>query len=235
MLKLFALRGLPWSPSNGSREKVELTAAELEALRSELADLEEKEAQLKAQLENIDEILRSARLSGYLYIRTRWAALPGEPLPIDDTDVDDWLPRFVVLQGECLFLYLLCTDLSPQDSTLLSDIVEVNQLPSFTREDSEMKYAFCILTRHGLRYECSSSSKIQVDSWLSALQSYCKLESDTSCPNDLENDCEHEDDVDRSWKSTWKLGPPEQKSSQSKSTITAATEVVPIELDLNQT
>ncbi|WJX54822.1 nucleoside-diphosphate kinase [Trifolium repens] len=183
MLKLFALRGLPWSPSNGSREKVELTAAELEALRSELADLEEKEAQLKAQLENIDEILRSARLSGYLYIRTRWAALPGEPLPIDDTDVDDWLPRFVVLQGECLFLYLLCTDLSPQDSTLLSDIVEVNHLPSFKREDSDMRYAFCILTRHGLRYECSSSSKIQVDSWLSALQSGCKLESDISIPN----------------------------------------------------
>ncbi|WJX60228.1 nucleoside-diphosphate kinase [Trifolium repens] len=183
MLKLFKLRGLPWSPVNGSCEKVELTAAEVESLRSELADLEEKEAQLKAQLENIDEILRSARLSGYLYIRTRWAALPGEPLPIDDNDVDDWLPRFVVLQGECIFLYLLCTDLSPQDSTLLSDIIEVNQLPSFKREDSEMRYAFCILTRHGLRYECSSSSKIQVDSWLSALQSYCKLESDTSTPN----------------------------------------------------
>ncbi|CAJ2650721.1 uncharacterized protein LOC123910063 isoform X1 [Trifolium pratense] len=183
MMKLFTFRGLPWSPSNGSREKVELTSAEVESLRSELADLEEKEAQLKAQLENIDEILRSARLSGYLYIRTRWAALPGETPPIDDTDVDDWLPRFVVLQGECLFLYLLCTDLSPQDSTLLSDIIEVNQLPSFKREDSEMRYAFCILTRHGLRYECSSSSKIQVDSWLSALQSDCKLESDTSTSN----------------------------------------------------
>ncbi|PNX90806.1 pleckstrin homology domain-containing protein, partial [Trifolium pratense] len=102
----------------------------------------------------------------------RWAALPGETPPIDDTDVDDWLPRFVVLQ-----------DLSPQDSTLLSDIIEVNQLPSFKREDSEMRYAFCILTRHGLRYECSSSSKIQVDSWLSALQSDCKLESDTSTSN----------------------------------------------------
>ncbi|CAL5187415.1 unnamed protein product [Lathyrus oleraceus] len=177
MLKLFTLRRLPWSPNHASQEKVELTAAEVESLRSELVDLEEKEAQLKAQLENIDEILRSARLSGYLYIRTRWAALPGEPPAIDDTDVDDWLPRFVVLQGECLFLYLLCTDLSPQDSTLLSDIVEVTQLPSFKRDDGEMRYAFCILTRHGLRYECSSSSKIQVDSWLSALQS------DTSTSN----------------------------------------------------
>ncbi|KAJ1386083.1 PH-like domain superfamily [Sesbania bispinosa] len=161
MLKLFSLRGLPWSLSNGGQQKVELTAAEVESLRSELADLEEREAQLKAQLENIDEILRSARLSGYLYIRTRWAALPGEPPPIDDTDVDDWLPRFIVLQGECLFIYLLCTDLSPHDSTLLSDIVEVDQLPSFKREDDETRYAFHILTRHGLRYECCSSSKIQ--------------------------------------------------------------------------
>ncbi|KAH1223287.1 hypothetical protein GmHk_11G030804 [Glycine max] len=184
MFKLFTLRGLPWSLRSGGQEKVELTVVEVESLRSELADIEEREAQLKAQLENIDEILRSARLSGYLYIRKRWAALPGEPPPIDDTDVDDWLPRFVVLQGACLFLYLLCTDLSPHDSTLLSDIVEVDKLPSFKREeDDETRYAFYILTRHGLRYECSSSSQIQVDSWLSALHSDCKLETDTSTPN----------------------------------------------------
>ncbi|XP_061374114.1 uncharacterized protein LOC133316390 [Gastrolobium bilobum] len=179
MLKSFTLPGLPWGLSNGGQEKVELTAAEVESLRSELADIEEREAHLKAQLENVDEILRSARLCGYLYIRTRWTALPGEPPPMDDTDIDDWLPRFVVLHGSCLFLYLLCTDLSPLDSTLLSDIVEVDKLPSFKREDDEMRYAFYILTRHGLRYECSSSSEMQVDSWISALQSDCKLESDS--------------------------------------------------------
>ena len=39
----------------------------------------------------------------------RWAALPGEPPPIDDADVDDWIPRFVVLHGACLYLYLSCT------------------------------------------------------------------------------------------------------------------------------
>jgi hypothetical protein len=71
--------------------------------------MEEREAYLKAQLEHVDEVLRSARLSGYLFIRSRWAALPGEPPPIDDTEVDDWLPRFVVLQGPCLFFYLLST------------------------------------------------------------------------------------------------------------------------------
>ncbi|KAJ4711884.1 Pleckstrin-like (PH) domain protein [Melia azedarach] len=183
MLNLFSLRGLPWVSSPDGQEKVELTAAELESLRSELADLEEREAHLKAQLEHIDEILRSARLSGYLYIRTRWKPLPGEPPPIDDTDVDDWLPRFVVLHGSCIFFYLLSTDLSPQDSTLLSDIVEVGSLPSFTREDDETRHSFYILTCHGLRIECSSISKIQVTSWLLALQTDCKLDSEPKTPN----------------------------------------------------
>ncbi|CAN6718554.1 unnamed protein product [Malus baccata var. baccata] len=233
MLKFFSLRGLRWGSSTDGEEKVELTAVELESLRSDLADLEEKEAHLKAQLEHVDEILRSARLSGYLYIRTRWKPLPGEPPPLDDTDVDDWLPRFVVLQGPCIFFYLFSTDLSPQDSTLLADIVEVSPLPSFTRDDEGTRTAFCILTRQGLRFECSSASKaqvrqfflcfgvvflklclhsmliscvlfsncqivkfriinytiklsrFQVDSWLSALRTDCKLEgSDATDPKD---------------------------------------------------
>ncbi|MED6171022.1 hypothetical protein PIB30_036855 [Stylosanthes scabra] len=183
MLSLISPRRLSWGSSNEGQEKVELTVAELESLRSELTDIEEREAHLKARVEHVDEVLRSARLSGYLYIRTRWEALPGEPPPIDDAEVDDWLPRFVVLHGECIFLYLLCTDLSPQDSTLLSDIIEVGSLPSFKREDDEIQYAFYILTQQGLRYECSSNAKIQVDCWLSALQTDCKLESDASIPN----------------------------------------------------
>jgi hypothetical protein len=32
--------------------------------------MEEREAYLKAQLEHVDEVLRSARLSGYLFIRS---------------------------------------------------------------------------------------------------------------------------------------------------------------------
>ncbi|KAJ0048565.1 hypothetical protein Pint_14925 [Pistacia integerrima] len=183
MLNMFSIRGLPWISSPDGQEKVEVSAAELASLRSELADLEEREAHLKAQLEHVDEILRSARLCGYLYIRTRWKPLPGEPPPLDDTEVDDWLPRFVVLHGSCIFFYLKSTDLSPQDSTLLSDIVEVGSLPSFTREDGETRHSFYILTRHGLRYECSSISKIQVDSWLLALQTDCKLASDPKTPN----------------------------------------------------
>ncbi|GAB2222144.1 hypothetical protein Drorol1_Dr00013346 [Drosera rotundifolia] len=179
MLKLFSLRGLPFAGSDGE-EKVEIAAAELESLRSELTDLGERESHLKAQLEHVDEILRWARLSGYLYMRTRWTALPGEPPAIDDCEVDDWIPRFIVLQGPCIFLYQTSTDLSPQDSTLLADIVEVGALPDLVREDEEIRYCFYILTRFGLRYECSSISKVQVDSWLTALQTDCKLKGDKS-------------------------------------------------------
>ncbi|CAF2027516.1 BnaCnng69550D [Brassica napus] len=181
MLNLFSLRRLPWV-SDG-QEKVELSAVELESLRSELSELEERESYLKAQLEHVDEVLRSARLSGYLFIRSRWEALPGEPPPLDDAEVDDWLPRFVVLQGPCLFFYLLSTDLSPQDSTLLADIVEVGSLPSYTREFDETHHCFYILTRQGLRFECSSTSKTQVDSWLSVLRHDCRFVPEERLPD----------------------------------------------------
>ncbi|CAN1138679.1 hypothetical protein LINPERHAP2_LOCUS10834 [Linum perenne] len=177
MLRMFSLRGLPWGPDG--QEKVQITMAELESLRSELSDLEERETYLKAQLEHVDEILRSARLSGYLFIRSRWAALPGEPPVLEDSDIDDWLPRFVVLHGPCLFFYLLSTasfaDLSPQDSTLLSDVVEVGSLPDSIREHDETRYAFYVLTRQGLRYECSSASNVQVNTWLEALRTDCRF------------------------------------------------------------
>ncbi|XP_042505666.1 uncharacterized protein LOC122082271 [Macadamia integrifolia] len=172
MLNLFGRSWLPWG--FGNSDKVELTTAELGSLRSEIADLEERKAHLKAQLEHLDELLRSARLAGYLFIRTRWKELPGEP-PIIDSDIDDWLPRFVVLHGECIFFYLLSTDLSPQDSILLSDMVEVGPLPGFIQEDEQTRYSFYILTCHGLRYECSSISEIKANSWLKALCIDCKL------------------------------------------------------------
>ncbi|CAA0812081.1 Pleckstrin homology (PH) domain-containing protein [Striga hermonthica] len=186
MLNLFSLKGLSWKLIGNDQEKVVLSAVEVESLRSEIAALEERESHFKAQLEHVDEVLRSARLSGYLFLRTRWAALPGEPPPIDDTEVDDWLPRFVVLHGSCIYLYMIATDLSPQDSTLLSDVVEVGALPCLTREDDETRYCFYILTCHGLRYECSSPSKIQIDSWLAALRIDCKLASRSEDPKEPE-------------------------------------------------
>ncbi|KAL0371911.1 UNVERIFIED_CONTAM: hypothetical protein Scaly_0872700 [Sesamum calycinum] len=161
ILHLLTLRGLYRESGENGQEKVVLSPAEVKSLHSELAALDERESHCKAQLEHVNEILRSARLSGYLFLRTRWAALPGEPPPVDDAEVDDWLPRFVVLHGSCIYLYMMATDLSPQDSTRLSDIVEVGHLPCITREDEETQYCFYILTRQGLRYECATPSKIQ--------------------------------------------------------------------------
>ncbi|CAL5433384.1 unnamed protein product [Camellia sinensis] len=189
MLKMFSLPGLPWGSDTDDQEKVVLTAAEIESLRSELADLEEREAHLKAQ----------------------WATIPGEPPPIDDTEVDDWLPRYLhqpldtngrwPTTGDTLVssghlsltpdkLQLLdghhpvTSDMSPQDSTLLSDVTEVGPLPCIQRENEETRYCFYIVTRQGLRYECSSVSKVQVDSWLTALQIDCKLGPDTAAHTD---------------------------------------------------
>ncbi|XP_020394462.1 uncharacterized protein [Zea mays] len=176
ILHLLSIPRIRWSTSNEDDDKIELSRAEVETLRTEIAGAEERESHLKARLENIDEVLRYARLSGYLYIRSRWTQLPGEPPILDDADVDDWLPRFVVLQGQCLYYYLKCTDLSPQESTLLCDVVEVGQLPDFVPEDEKTRYAFYLLTRQGLRFECSSTSEIQVDSWVRALSSDCKLQ-----------------------------------------------------------
>ncbi|KAJ6802447.1 nucleoside diphosphate kinase III, chloroplastic/mitochondrial [Iris pallida] len=172
MLNLFRL---PWS-STTDDDKVKLSRAELESLRSEIVDADERESHLKAQLEHLDEILKSVRLSGYLYIRTRWTELPVEPPKIEDGGGDDWLPRFVVLNGSCVYYYLKSTDLSPQDSTVLSDVVEVEQLPSFVLENQQTRYAFYILTCHGLRFECACDSKIQADAWMTALLNDCKFQ-----------------------------------------------------------
>ncbi|XP_076934453.1 uncharacterized protein LOC143600735 [Bidens hawaiensis] len=181
VLNLLSPRKLSWVKDTSGKEKVVLSSMEVKSLQAEVADLEEREYHLRAKLEHIDEILHSCLLSGYLYMRTRWETLPGEPLPLDDTEVDDWVLCFVVLHGPCIYLYYVCTDLSPQDSTLLSDITEVGPLPHVIQEDGETRYYFYIVTRFGLRYECSSTSKIQVDSWLAALQDKCKLSSHSIC------------------------------------------------------
>lgn len=54
-------------------------------------------------------------------------------------------------------------DLSPQDSAVISDIVEVGPLPCLDREDEETWHCFYIVTRYGLRIECASASEIQVN------------------------------------------------------------------------
>ncbi|KAL6177417.1 hypothetical protein ACLB2K_048943 [Fragaria x ananassa] len=89
-----------------------------------------------------------------------------------------------MITDELHFFFIHHSDISPQDSTLLSDIVEIGPLSSFTRDDEGTRYAFYILTRQGLRYECSSVSEIQLNSWLAALGNDCKLDkSDATIPN----------------------------------------------------
>ncbi|KAF3339751.1 PH domain-containing protein [Carex littledalei] len=180
ILNLLNLSRFRWPNSSDEDDKVILTKAEVETLRSEIADAEERETHLKAQLENVDEVLRSARFSGYLYIRTRWTQLPGEPPILEDSDIDDFLPRFVVLQGSCLYYFLKSTDLSPQDTTLLSDVTEIGTRPNFKQEDGQTRYAFYILTCQGLRFECCSLSEIQVELWMRALRKDCNLDGETA-------------------------------------------------------
>jgi nucleoside-diphosphate kinase len=45
---------------------------------------------------------------------------------------------------------------------MLRDVVDVGELPNFVPEDGKTRHAFYILTRAGLRFECSSSCEIQV-------------------------------------------------------------------------
>ncbi|KAJ3685216.1 hypothetical protein LUZ61_014380 [Rhynchospora tenuis] len=187
ILNLLNLPRFRWPNSSDEDDKVILTKADVETLRAEIADAEDRETHLKAQLENVDEVLRSARLSGYLYMRTRWMELPGEPPILDDSDVDDWLPRFVVLQGSCLYYFLKSTDLGPQDTTLLSDVTEIGPRPNFMQEDGQTRYAFYILTRQGLRFECSSLSEIQVECWMRVLRKDCNLQGEATTDKSVES------------------------------------------------
>ncbi|GLJ18378.1 hypothetical protein SUGI_0325350 [Cryptomeria japonica] len=167
--KLLSIPKFNWASDVSKEDQIELLSKEVESLRGEIASADERETNLNAQLEHLDEVLRCAQLAGYLYTRTRWMALPGEP-PIDDTEVDDWIQRFVVLQGSCIFFYLRSTDISPQDSILLEEIVEAGRLPSHKEQDGDENwFSFYITSCHGMRFECSTQYKFQVDTWLAAI------------------------------------------------------------------
>ncbi|XP_078429141.1 uncharacterized protein LOC144701255 [Wolffia australiana] len=178
LLKMFNLRKLSWKSSTVGESKTPMAASEVESFQLEIANAEEREAYVKAKLDHVDGLLRSAHLAGYLFARMRWTELPGEPPIIDDAEVDDWLPQFVVLNNSCIFFYQRSTDMSPQDSIMFSDIVEVGNLPSFSRGDEDIFHGFFILTSRGSRSECANPSKVVVDAWLALLvQMGCRLRS----------------------------------------------------------
>lgn len=169
--KIFAFPKLTWSSDPAKDEQIEMLVTEVQSLRGEVVSAEERETTLQAQMHHLDEVLRTAILAGYLYTRTRWVPFLGEPLIEDNVDADDWLQRFLVLQGSSIFFYLHATDLRPQGTIILDDIVEAGPLPAQMRHggDSGPWFSFHITTCHGLRLECSTQLKLQMDSWLTIL------------------------------------------------------------------
>eukprot|EP00252_Welwitschia_mirabilis_P028014 TRINITY_DN9916_c0_g1_i3.p1 TRINITY_DN9916_c0_g1~~TRINITY_DN9916_c0_g1_i3.p1 ORF type:complete len:335 (+),score=62.72 TRINITY_DN9916_c0_g1_i3:228-1232(+) len=170
LLRLFSVPRVHWKSNIPKGHQNKELEAEVEALREEIASFDERETKIQAQLEHVDELLRSAKLATYLYIRTRWLPLPGEP-PVDETDVNDWVEKFVVLHGSCIFFYLHSTDISPQDSVLLEEIVEAGSMLPYIEDYSGICwYSFQITSCHGVRFECSTRYKYQVDCWSTAIK-----------------------------------------------------------------
>lgn len=160
-----------WSSSASKHEQKESFATEVYSLQEEILSAEEREAALKARVDHLDEILRMAQLASYLYTRMRWTPLPGE-LPVDDVDVDDWLQRFLVLEGSTLFFYPQAADLRPQGAILLSEVVEIGAISGHIQhEQGDITwFGFQITTSDGLRFECATPLKLQAELWMSLIQ-----------------------------------------------------------------
>ncbi|KAH7279009.1 hypothetical protein KP509_37G000200 [Ceratopteris richardii] len=169
--KLFAFPKLTWSSDPSKDEQIEMLVTEVQSLRGEIVSAEERETTLQAQMHRLDEVLRTAVIAGYLYTRTRWVPLLGEPVLEDNVeDMNDWLQKFLVLQGSSIYFYMHATDLHPQGTIAVEDIVEVGALPSHINlGENGVLFAFHITTCHRLRLECSTPVKPQMDSWLTIL------------------------------------------------------------------
>eukprot|EP00250_Pteridium_aquilinum_P009669 c18844_g1_i2 orf=211-1197(+) len=174
LLSYFKFLSLPrhlWSPSSRKHDQKEPTAAEVFSLQEEVLSAEEHAASLKAKMDYLDEILRTARLASYLYTRIRWTPLPGE-LPVDDADVDDWLQRFLVLEGLTLFFYPQAADFRPQGAILLKEVVDIGSISGQLRheQDKITWFGFRVTTSEGLCLECATPMKLQAELWMSSLQ-----------------------------------------------------------------
>lgn len=174
LLSYFKFLSLPrqlWSPTASKHDQQEFTTAEVYSLQEEVLSAEEREASLKAKMDYLDEILRTAQLANYLYTRIRWTPLPGE-LPMDDADVDDWLQRFLVLEGSTLFFYPQAAEFKPQGAILLKEVVDIGaisgQLPH--EQENITWFGFHVTTCEGLRLECATPLKLQAELWMSSLQ-----------------------------------------------------------------
>ncbi|MCO5547762.1 hypothetical protein L7F22_001214 [Adiantum nelumboides] len=165
-----------WSSDVTRDEQIEVLSAEVQSLRGEIVRAEERQTTLQAQMLHVDYVLRTALLSGYMYTRTRWIPLLEETVD-EDLEVDNWLQRFLVFQGSSIFFYMCATDIRPQGTILLDDVVGAAEITSQMQDQNEGPlFSFHISTCHGLRLECSTPSKLQAHSWLSLLGVEFRLE-----------------------------------------------------------
>ncbi|KAH7331729.1 hypothetical protein KP509_20G048300 [Ceratopteris richardii] len=171
-LRLFNLPRILWSSISSDSEQ-EPMKDEIYLLQEEVLSAQEREASLQARMDHLDQVLRTSKLAGYFYSRIRWTPLPGE-IPVEG-DVDDWLQRFLVLEGSTIFYYVQAADLSPHGAIVLKDIVDVGpisgQLPH--DEGNVVWYGFHITTNEGVRFECATTLKLQAELWMSALHDVC--------------------------------------------------------------
>lgn len=170
-LKFLSFSSHWWSPNTTKHDQKESTATEVYSLQEEVLSAEEREAALKAKVDHLDEILRTAQLASYLYTRMRWTPLPGE-LPVDDVDIDDWLQRFLVLEGSTLFYYPQAADLRPQGAILLREVTDIGAISGQIKHEQEniTWFGFHITTCEGLRFECATPLKLQAELWMSLVQ-----------------------------------------------------------------
>lgn len=161
-----------WSPSASKQEQKESSTAEVYLLQEEVLGAQEREASLKARMDHLDQVLRTAPMASYLYTRFRWTPLPGEPPMDDDADVDDWLQRFLVLGGSTLFYYPQAADFRPQGAIDLREVVDISSISGQLRHDEEKVkwFGFQITTSEGFRLECATPLKLQAELWMSLLR-----------------------------------------------------------------
>ncbi|XP_024539063.1 uncharacterized protein LOC112349240 isoform X1 [Selaginella moellendorffii] len=162
-----------WSFLSLRRNQQTVLEQEVSSLKDEIHGVEIRESTLQVRLDHLDSLLRSAEIACYLFTRLRWAPLPGEEAPpLDDSDVNDWVQRFLVFQNSTIGFYLRATDLRPQVTIQMHDIVEAGKIPADKHHTGDKSwFAFHVTTCYGLRLECSTLHEHQLDAWLRALAS----------------------------------------------------------------
>ncbi|GBG69979.1 hypothetical protein CBR_g4807 [Chara braunii] len=171
-----------WRKEKGLEEQLGEVTEEVQELRGELTCAEEREATLQAVLEHLDDVLKSSQLAEYIYTRTR--CLLRDPFfytneekdnddddeEEDDDDGGEWLQRFVVLHEDTISYYMLATDIHPQGTIPIAQVVEAAVIPPEDVQIAEEGwFAFQITTCDQLRLECATKNACKVETWLGTI------------------------------------------------------------------